>query len=375
MESARNETEDFTLRVAGHEIDNSEVRTFFDLLKVHLVFNWQMNTSVFYLTVNLLADDSGVSVEKYSALHAMIISQLWGETSEPPIRKDIELRDKAGRKLSTSFDRDAKFEIGSQAPAFAAALNWLALKIAFYLRVAEAQNMDLVLHPIRHGFLANLIGRSYNIPTSTYHSVTKMLQDGITGTVREITRASDPILSEMKLPMWSAYLAVRTKDPGLFLTECQHIREEGVFVEARSRLGELQDLNENEQTGEYVTAVNKLNLDLSRVSARLLSRYGVSAGQDVAVAPAINLLLKAKTGLSIPGGLSIPRALIGTSDRYGFRGLFRSVVSDLVSIERLGKIHEIITSNVRREQGQTKFPIKEESSRWVGRDSAWKRWL
>src|ERR1700677_3749964 len=89
MESARNETEDFTLRVAGHEIDNSEVRTFFDMLKVHLVFNWQMNTSVFYLTVNLLADDSGVSVEKSVALHAMIISQWWGESSEPPIRKDM----------------------------------------------------------------------------------------------------------------------------------------------------------------------------------------------------------------------------------------------------------------------------------------------
>lgn len=378
MQSAREVTEGIMLQVAGHEIDNSEIRAFFDMLKTHLVFNWRMSSSVFYLTVNLLADDSGVSVDKYSTLHAMIVSQMWGEASEPPIGQDIPLRDKAGRKLAPHFTRDKEFEIGAQVQTFAAALNWLALRTAFYSLVAESTDMDVVLHPIRHAFLANLIQRSYEMPSSTYHSVTKMLRDGITGTVREIVRMSDPILSELTLPMWSAYLAVRTKDPAQFLTECQHIREEGVFVEARSHLGELQQLNEDRKTGKYVTAVNKLNLDLSRVSARLLSKYGVSARQEVAVTPAINVLLKAKAGQSIPGGLAnipMPRALIGTSDRHGFRGLFRSVVSDLVSIERLGQIHKIITSNVRREQGRMKFPIHEENSRWLGRNASWKRWL
>jgi hypothetical protein len=376
LKLAEESTKDVLLRVRGYEIDQDEFREFFDMLKAHLVFNWRMSSSVFYLTVNLLTDDSGVSAQKYSSMHAMIASQLWGEERGSYVAPSLMLKDKSGKRLPDRFTRDKDYEIGDQVQRFAAALNWLALKTNFYARVAEANNMDLVLHPIRHAFLANVIHKSYKISSSTYDSITTMLRNGITGTVREITKHSEPILSELRLPMWSAYLATRTKKPSEFLATCQQLRQEGLFVEARAQLGELQELGESDPEDNYVKSVNKLNLALEKTSAHLLSKYGVSSQQQIAVAPAINLILKAKTGGSIPdiGGVPRPRALSGILDRRGFRGLVRSIVSDLVSIERLGKLHEIITLDVRKESKE-KYPIHEESSDWLGRNSSIRKWL
>jgi hypothetical protein len=51
----------------------------------------------------------------------------------------------------------------------------------------------------------------------------------------------------------------------------------------------------------------------------------------------------------------------------------RSVVTDLVSIERLGALHDVITKNVVREKNE-KFPIKSETSEWVGRNTVWKKY-
>lgn len=377
MKRAQNTTKGILFRVAGHEIDEEEFKSFFQMLNTHLVFNWRMSASVFYLTVNLLAEEGGISVDKYSSLHAMVVSQLWGEEPEPSINLEIPVKDKNGRKLPPSFTREKDYAVGGQVQSFAAALNWLSLKAAFYAQIAEAQKMDLILHPIRHAFLVNLLKREYQLPSSTYHAVTTVLREGMTGAVRQILKASDPILSELNLPMWTAYLATRTGDPSKFLDECLQLRQEGVFAEARSQLAELQQLSENREVGEYVSSVNKLNLSLSKAAGRMLSKYGVSGRQELAVSPVLNMIVKAKTGHTIPAGLGkvpIPQALVGLTDRWGFRGVVRSVVSDLVSIERLGALHDIITSKVRR-GSKEKFAMPQENPLWLGRNSSWKRYL
>ncbi len=377
IQLAKDDTTDLMLKVKGHEIAQAEFREFFDLLRSHLVFNWKMSSSIFYLTVNLLGDQSGTSVESYSSLHAMIASQRWGEETGEYVPPSMTIKDKRGTTLPESFVRGGEFAVGKQVQDFAASLNWLALKTSFYVRVGSALNMDIVLHPIRHAFLTSVIQKGYRLPSSVFEVVTNILRNGVTGTVHTITQLSEPVVSEMKLPMWSAYLATKTRDPLDFFEICKHLREEGVFVEARTQLQELQDLNESHSTGNYVTKVNELNLALAGTAQRLLTRYGVSSKQQIPLAGAANLLIKAKTGLSIPDGLGQvprPRKFAGVFDQWGFRGLMRSVVSDLVSIERLGKLHEVITSRVQRESTR-KFPIHEEGSAWLGKDSPIRKWL
>jgi hypothetical protein len=368
LAAAKNATEDVLLKVRGHEIDQADFERFFEMLRSHLVFNWQMSSSVYYLTVNLLADQSGVSVEEYSTLHAMIVNQLWGENTKT-FNQPIVYKDKIGGRPEAGRD----YGISAQVQTFAAALNWLALKTNLYTAIAISNEMHLVLHPIRHSFLAEVIEKNYAISSSTYDAITTMLTNGIKGAVRTITSATEPVISELKLPMWSAYLATKTTDPSEFLNLALELRREGTVAEARARLGELQQLVNAGQTGKYVLEVNKLNAELSKVAGRLLVKFGVSSRQDLSLAPMVNVVLKAKTAgaLQIPeplGRVPKPRALSGISDQFGFRGLMRSVVTDLVSIERLGALHDVITKNVVREKNE-KFPIKSETSEWVGRNT------
>jgi hypothetical protein len=377
LQKAKELTSNVILRIRGSKIVDTDFSSFFDTLRSHLVFNWRQNTSVFYLTVSLLGDSSGISIEKYGKLHAMISTQLWGDKPDTKHSDGFVLQDSQGNLLPDQFVREEKFTVDTQLKTFVAALNWLSLKTAFYCLVAETTGMNVVLHPIRHAFLLNQLNRINGLPASTYNALMILLKDGITGTIREITHASDPVLSELPLPMFSAYLATRTSNPADFITEALHLKEEGLFVEARRQLFELEQMQAGENLSKYVTEINKLQKVLSETSHRLLSKYGVCSRQDLPITAIANIALKTKTGLSLPRSIDtpVPRSLIGITDSYGFRGLFRSIVNDLVSIERLGALHEIITANVKRDDGARESRVQEESAKWVGRDTWFKKWL
>lgn len=374
MASARSAVDDISFRVRGREIDNKTFVEFFDQLKAHIVFNWCESSSTHYLTLNLLTDDSGIDIEKYSVMNAMLTTQLFGDSEGHSEPSTFQVKDKRGRNLAPRLG-EGDLGITKQVQQFGAALNWLALKSTFYIEIAKSLNAELVLHPIRHAFVTQALRRSGDLGPSAYDSVTSLLRSGISQGVREITEASEPILAPMTLPTWCAYLATRTRDPLKFFDECKHIREEGYFVEARRTLSELEELN-RERRGRFILEVNKLNASLHKTSSALLRRYGVESSQGVPISPILNVMTKSHTGLSAPSGIKIPmpRSFNGMTARYGFRGLLRSLTDDLVTTERLGALHEVITSRVKK-TAETKFPIRAETSEWLGRDSGWKKWL
>lgn len=161
LQEARHSTEHIMLSVRGHKIVDSEFRKFFELLQSSLVFNWRLRTSVFYLSISLLADQSGVSVEKYGKLQAMLMSQLYGESDGQNVDAGMNLQDSSGHALELRFARDKDFEVGRDIQSFAAALNWLALRTTFYAMSATTLSMDVVLHPIRDAFLATILHRLF----------------------------------------------------------------------------------------------------------------------------------------------------------------------------------------------------------------------
>ncbi len=374
MQIARETTEDIAFKVRGHEIDNKAFAEYFNQLKAHIVFNWREASSTFYLTLNLLTDQSGVDVEKYSTMHAMLSTQLFGESTQGTSPFVFQVSDNRGRSLESRL-APGDLGIGDQVQRFGAALNWLALKSAFYVQIAKFHGFELVLHPIRHAFVTQMLKRTGDLSSGTYNAVTSLLQNGISRAVTEITRASEPVMSAMFLPTWCAYLATRTRNPLEFFTQCMHLREEGVFVEARQMLGELEELNQ-ERRKDYVVAVNKMNASLQKASAALLKRYGVESTQGVPVSPLLNLMTRSHTGLSAPSGIRVPlpRSLSGVTARYGFRGILRSVTDDLVTVERLGRLHEVITSRVRKDS-DAKHPVPTETSQSIGRSAGWKKWI
>jgi hypothetical protein len=376
MCSAREATKDVLLEIEGRNIVDLDFSKFFEMLRCQLVFNWRLQTSVFYLTLNLLGDSSGLPLQKYGAVQAMLKTQFWGEGGKNSASSDLNVRDSHGKQLPERFTRDKEFAISDEIKSFAAALNWLALKSSFYCFVADATGANIVLHPIRHAFLSNQLNRIWRLPGSTYDILTRVVRDGIRDTVNEIRSVTDPILTQLRLPIFSAYLATRTKDPKHFLNEALQMKEEGLFSEARQQLQELEEIKATE-FGGYVTAVNKLQRALAGTSQRLLQKYGVQTPQGLPIGGIANLALKGKTAWTIPNGAKVPtpHALIGLTDRFGFRGLFRSIAEELMSIERLGQLHDVITSAVHRDKNASESRVYEEDPRWLGRDNSIKRYL
>jgi hypothetical protein len=199
--------------------------------------------------------------------------------------------------------------------------------------------------------------------------------------VQEITKTSDPIVSHIKVPIFTAYLAALTTNPHRFLEAAHELRLKPPIAEARQLLIELEQLVEDGDRRSFVTAVNRLRRELDNVSKRLLSEYGVAAPQGIplsVITSVMNVILRLKTGIELPDfGLRIPlpAALSRIADRRGFKATFRSVVDELVCIERLGELHDLIVSAVVRDDGADYFAIQQEHARFRGRDSSVKRWM
>jgi hypothetical protein len=338
------------LRIVDGKIDASAFKIILQQVKAHLNFDFIVHASSVHLTARLFAETAGLPWKSMETLWELIAQQMRGEPRSPDPRYTSPFTEEDERSLRDALwcDRRHLF-LDKSVVTIATSLNWLAMKTVFYVKVGERHDMDVILHPIRHAFLAHHVQTEYHVASSTYDSVMAMLQKGISGAIHEITRASEPVLSELRLPMWAAYLATKTSNPSEFITLCQHLRQERLFVEARRRLAELRELIRGNELGKYVTEMSLLNRSLADVAARLLAKYGVNTPQGIAVAPIVNIGLRS-VGHPVPAGLTrvpIPRALIGSTDTHGFRGVFRSIINDLVSIERLGGLHDVIRSKVR----------------------------
>jgi hypothetical protein len=323
---AHNLAHSTAIRVVNGEIDASAFQRILGQIRAHLNFDFVVRTSTVDLIARLFTDDAELWKDA-ATLWELITQQMRGEPRSPNPRHASRFREEDEASLSASFWHDRRhLFIDKSMATIAASLHWLAMKTIFYVTVGESCDFDIILHPIRHAYLAHYVQTRYRSPVSTYDSVMAMLQKGIPGTVREIRQASDPFVGELKLPMWAAYLATKTENPSEFLTIRQHLRQERLFVEARRHLDELRGYSRPYDHGKYVREVNQLNQSLAGVAARMLTKYGVTTSQGIAVAPIMNIALRLLGQPSAAGitRVPVPRGLVGSTDNRGFRGIFRS---------------------------------------------------
>jgi hypothetical protein len=150
---------------------------------------------------------------------------------------------------------------------------------------------------------------------------------------------TQPIVRRLELPLFSLFLARNTRDIRKILDEALRLRGLTPFIEARAQLIELEQAT---QGRDFVTRTNRLLGSLDATAKRLREEYGIETKQGVPLAPIVavaNTALQLKTGLQIPDfGIKVrlPHFVSRRRDKKGFRGVFRSIVEDLVCIERLG---------------------------------------
>jgi hypothetical protein len=185
----------------------------------------------------------------------------------------------------------------------------------------------------------------------------------------------------MEQPIFTAYLAERTKHLKAFIQEAHELRLKPPVVEARRYLIELEELVENGERRSFVQEANRLRQAINKTAERLRAEYGVETPQGVplaALTSVLNVPLRLKAGFSLPDfGLKIPlpAGILRLADRHGFKATFRTVVDELVSIERLGILHDIITSAVVRDQEAGFHNMSQIDVRYRGRDPDFIKWM
>ncbi|MBK9940536.1 MAG: hypothetical protein IPP13_02800 [Kouleothrix sp.] len=382
LDTAKQITESVVLNITGGQIVDGAFAPFFEMLKMNLVFTWDMRSSVYYLTIKILEGDDGVDFDKYGQLSSMIYAELVEKTGARDVPLDTKplLYDAHGNPIKPGYYVGAnEGQISSQVEAFFASLNWLAFRTIFYTLIAKELDVDLFLHPIRNSFQIQLLSKFYHGDTSDFKPIIDAINGIASDTINKVSGLTQPFILRQTLPMFVAWIAREVGDPREFISTAYALRGEKEFIEVRQQLIELEELMGREDRAEFVKKANELVRGVREQMSKVLVKYKVDTPQGIPIAPAVSVwnLSTLATGLpQIPEidveikSLSFLRNIL---PRHGFKALYRNIVDDLARVEQLGQYHDIITSNIRFTDEASYYNWKTEGERWFGRSSHWKK--
>jgi len=357
VKKAQTFASDVALKIESGEIRDRDFQEFFHLLQMNCVFEWNMYSSEFFLVMKMLGEAGGVDVQKYSKLQEMIFSELTSKFSSTlPAGRNTTLvsSDVATLPFSPTFG-DKSDKVSKQLKAFIACLNWLSLRTALYSYIASNYEIDSILHPIRHSFQLRYGERVCGMQSTVFQPIIAGVSDAITDAVLSIREVTDSVIVRQDLPIFSAWLVNKTKDPTRVIEAAHDLRSSPDFSRARKQLVDLEDVQTTRDQKSFVREANKL-VKAVRDHAKLLkTKYGIDCGQGIPTAPLIaiaNTALKATNLVQMPRvdlKLPIPDIVIKCMSRPGFKAVCTNIVDDLSNIAKLGSLHEALTSRVQRD--------------------------
>ena len=388
LSSARNFTRNIIPRVEAGQFTDEDFRPFFELLKMNVVFTWDMRSSVFYLTHKMLAEASGVELEKYSKLTSAIFFELYDKrrSQETEVNETVILVDSAGQRIPTKGYEIIDYkgigkEVGglsSQTKMFFAGLSWLALRTVFYTIAARNLGTDLFLHPIRHSFQVNFLTKLHQEGPSIFKPLIEAMNDAGHALINRVLSTTQPFVTQYRIPLFVAWFAHQVGDPREYLRVAYEIRHESPFREARAKLIELEEIIASGDNKQWVIEANKIIREVENVMKDLESKYYVTTTQGIPVSHFITLWNLTTLFSHLPSlpdiEIRIPQLefLKHLVPQRGFKGVYRALIEDLTQVSRLGKYYEIVTSRVRFDENASTYYEKTEDVRYFGRRAGWK---
>ena len=379
-------SDDVIPQINGGVFTDADFKPFFELLKMHNIFTWDMSSSVYYLTQKMLAGSKNdIDIEKYSKLNQMIFSELNDCSGERPTQKSI-IVDSKGVPITQRHivtDKECKPQeayVGKQTELLMANLSWLAYRTIFYTLAAKETGGTLILHPIRNAFQINFLSRLFPQSHEVYRTLISALNRPVEATVRSIFAPTQPLIAKYPLPMFSVILTAKTGNPKEAINAAFHMKNEGDFVEARRCLSEIEQLYAMEKPQKATLAANKLNLHVKTLLERINAKYYVTTPQGLSLSPIITAY---NLGTTITAGSfpTIPNysAKIKFLDRVkdlipqtGFNAVYKSLINDLTQIGKLGGYHDMLTAEVAYHKDSGFYTSKTEDSQYIHAKSYWK---
>lgn len=334
-----------------------------------------MQASEYYLNIKLLEDVGGIDVPKYSKLASRIFSELYEKArsenaspTPPP-------------KLFRSNGEPIEFDnsLTKQTRAFFAGLSWLAAKSIYYTLLARSLGCDLFLHPIRHAFQANFLRKMDVLDGSIYTTLINAMNSQAREAVQKITTLGQPIITSQPMPLFVAWLAKVVRKPEKFLEAAYELRAKEPFQRCRQQLIEIEDLIADEDTESGTKKMMKLLKGVSKEMNQILGSYGVSTPQGIPIAPAITVWNVSTKITHLPAApkldikIPYPPILKKLVPPRGFNALYRSIVSDLSQIGKLGELYEIISARVVLDEFADAHGLKTEQRKFLGKSAHWKQ--
>jgi hypothetical protein len=364
VKEAKTLTEDIVPRVEAGHFTDKDFQPFFDMLKMNVTFTWDMASSVYFLTQKMLAGVGGLDLEKYSKLTSAIYSELLNKSRSEVTDIDTNkmiLKDTQGNLIESAYSVSGceGGGLSGQASAFFAGLNWLAFRTIFYTLAANSLKVDLFLHPIRHAFQTNSLYKLQKPPYSDFKPVIDAMNDVANKSINTITSRTQPFATRHAIPLFVTWLATKETDPRRYISLAYELRQERPFKEARNKLMALETHLAEDNGGKHTTDANKLILEVDKALEGLISKYGANTMQGISLSSVITLWNLGAIANSLPKlpniNTRLPQLefLKHVIPQSGFKSIYRSLVSDLVEVSRLGKYHEIISSRIVIDENAT----------------------
>ncbi|WP_433948908.1 hypothetical protein [Paenibacillus taichungensis] len=189
---------------------------------------------------------------------------------------------------------------------------------------------------------------------------------------------TDPIIMNNPLPLFTAWIADKAGPKGDFINVAYELHNDKHILEARSKLNTLEEFIRAGESKKYSVTVNQLVLDINKQMKRLCEKYKIETSQGIPFSNIISVYNYAAPMHGIPALPKISGSIKGLDfikdmvPKKGFAGLYRRIVNDLTVVERLGKYHDIIASNVVFAKNAGYYNAKTDQSSYQKARTYWK---
>lgn len=386
VEQANAATDQIHPRIQGGQFANPEFKALFQLLQTHMICTWDMASSIYHLTLKVLAAPHSGDFEKYGAIATAIFQELGDAKSVGRrVSSEVQLVDRFGKPIDKDYVvPDARWGSGNTGEpsgaigAFVASLMWVANRAVFYSLAAAHLRADSFLYPIRQAYQQHYLAQAFKYEVDASKRLVDKLSATLSRDVMEVHNAGAVTVTGLDLPVFSAWLAVQCGDPKAALHAVEEIRMQRDFVAAREQLNDLRLRYEGNSLIDGNKQLAKLRGQIGKVSKTMREKYSINTSQGVpltrlvtvynAYAAVRGLPTLPKLDIKIP----IPTILRDLRRQVGFAAVYRNVLNDLGSFGALGDVRDTLGRRVMIDENAYSYSPKAEDPNYRRAHSYWK---
>lgn len=372
--------------VRGGDFADQDLKALFELLQTHMVCTWDIASSVYHLTLKVLAESGSEEFKKYGAVASAIFQELGDASSSGRrVNPGVELVDRFGTPITQGYHvpgaRWGSGETSSESStieAFVAALVWLSNRAIYYTLVSAHIRADSFLYPIRQAYQQYYLAKTLRYDQEFPKRLVTKLGQTLSRDVTEIINGGKVSVGAIDLPVFSAWLVNNRRDSLDALEELETVRKHQDFVDAREQLVELRDLFESSDRVAANKKAAKISEKLDGVSRRMRQKYSIETAQGVpltrmvAVYNGVATLTGLPTLPKIDAKIKLPSFLSDIRPESGVCSIYRNAVNDLSTFARLGNLRDVLGRRVRVDPKAHVYNPKAEAPRFRASHSPFK---